>query len=189
MAGTHFVVDCVETSWHGKCKRWEETCNKLRRDQILAGLDDVDTKFSACDLKAKVIEDMKIALRNRTQTVAFHCKSCDRLGYYEGGLITICNLTFSKGQNTVNAVVFHEMIHAIGGTELDAEAFENHCYRGEGATAPLGDDFEKFKAFRGNFVNWDRETGRVTLRNTGQELNVNPDDFIEPPPGGGGGWF
>lgn len=41
------------------------------------------------------------------------------------------------------ATLVHELVHAIGGQELDSEAIENHLYRGQD-TDPDGSDFTKF---------------------------------------------
>ena len=89
-----------------------------------------------------------------------------------------------------DAIVFHEIIHSCGGTELDSEAFENHCYRNCGATAPTSDDFPKFRDDGGRWVNWNGSSGAVTTKD-GQALNVNNSGFVDPSPpsGGGGGWI
>jgi len=81
----------------------------------------------------------------------------------------------SQTQNRLNAVLFHEMIHAAGGTELDAEALENHCYAGAGANAPTLDDWAKFEGDGGEFVIWDSATGQLFVKiETGGS-------WIEPP--------
>jgi hypothetical protein len=50
-----------------------------------------------------------------------------------------------KGKPEAIAVLLHELIHSIGGTELDAEFFENVCCtKNEGAELPTPDDYPKF---------------------------------------------
>jgi len=185
---TWFRTRCVESNWYGGCERWEFTCNEGQRNAIFAALNDIGNKLNNCTLKG--ISNIISALRSKMDTVVFDCESCDLAGRFSDNEVAVCNGTFSSTQNRINAVVFHELIHAIGGTELDSEAFENHCYRGQGATAPTSDDFPKFRDDGGNFVNWDGTTGQVTLKSNGQALNVNAADFIDPsPPSGGGGWI
>lgn len=67
-------------------------------------------------------------------------------------------------QNRLTAVLFHEMIHAGGGTELDAEALENHFFAGAGASAPSGSDWSKFRSDRGNFILWDEPSCQLFVR-------------------------
>jgi len=74
------------------------------------------------------------------------------------------------------AVLFHELIHYCGGTELDAEAFENSCFTKEECAAPPGaEDFKDFekeiveKTVDGkkvrvtDFVIWNPATGEVRI--------------------------
>lgn len=87
------------------------------------------------------------------------------------GRIVLCRPLFALGQERVNAVVFHELIHVCGGYELDAEAFENHCFRRAGATRPTRRDFRLFRECRhagglraGKFVLWAPDSGRVFVK-------------------------
>ena len=96
--------------------------------------------------------------------------------------ICICDRGF-KGP----AVLFHELIHACGGTELDAEAFENNCFgSGDGAHGPKGKDFWKFvsenKRHRdqkgrdyvaSNWIIWRPKTGEKWINN-GDKDNPKP---------------
>jgi len=48
------------------------------------------------------------------------------------------------------AVLFHELVHVAGGSELDAEAFENLLFTtAEGAVPPTSDDWSSFTASQG----------------------------------------
>jgi hypothetical protein len=114
--------------------------------------------------------------------------------------VTICRPQ-TRTAAQLAATLFHEMVHSVGGTELDAEALENHFFNGAGATFPTDpDDFDDFRANGGDFVIWDQGTGQVFERCTaGGSWNSQPTvtrgvalavTFIDPtPPGGGGGWI
>lgn len=72
-------------------------------------------------------------------------------------------------QNRLTAVLFHEMVHGAGGTELDAEALENHFFAGAGATAPTGgtnanDDFPLFRSDGGSWIIWDEGTCELFVK-------------------------
>jgi hypothetical protein len=50
----------------------------------------------------------------------------------------------------LTAVLFHELVHVAGGSELDAEAFENLLFTpGEGAVPPTEEDWSSFAAQQG----------------------------------------
>jgi hypothetical protein len=113
--------------------------------------------------------------------------------------ITICPATFSSTQQRIVAVLFHELVHSVGGTELDSEALENHFFARGGATFPTSDDFPKFDSEGGEFVIWDKPSGNVFEKcesggswdsaptvTRGQQLGVNFPN--PPPPSGGGSW-
>ncbi len=90
--------------------------------------------------------------------------------------VIVCAGGFGAGQNRANAVLLHEMVHAAGGTELDAEAFENNCYGGRGATSPTADDFPKFRSDGGTWTIWDESTGQVfTKRREGGSWIGDPE--------------
>jgi hypothetical protein len=56
-------------------------------------------------------------------------------------------------------VLFHELVHVAGGSELDAEAFENLLFTvEEGAVPPTGDDWASFTAHKG-VGQWVKLTG------------------------------
>jgi hypothetical protein len=179
---------CVETAWHGGCERSVRTCSQSQIDRIIDSLNRIITKVDRCDLRG--LTDLKNCVRQANLNVVWKCDSrTDIFGVTSGNEITITALTFGSTDARFDAVVFHEIIHSCGGTELDAEAFENHCFRGAGATAPTSGDFPKFRDDGGRFVNWNRTTGAVTTKD-GQTLNVNNSAFIDPsPPSGGGGWI
>jgi hypothetical protein len=180
---------CVEEAWHGGCERSEPTCSQAQINAIFNALDGICDKIDSCDLDG--LNDLKDCLRRASENVVWKCGTLGDsiVGQTSGNEITLTPSAFGSSTSRFEAIVFHEMIHACGGTELDSEAFENHCYRGAGATAPTSDDFPKFRDDGGRWVNWNGSTGSVTTKD-GQALDVNAAAFVDPSPpsGGGGGW-
>jgi hypothetical protein len=179
---------CVEHAWHGGCERSVPTCSQTQVNAIIAALNRINTKVDNCNLSG--LTSLKNCVKNAHLNVVWKCASLGDsvVGQTSGTEITITPTAFASSTSRLEAIIFHEIIHACGGTELDSEAFENHCYRGNGATPPTNDDFPKFRDDGGHFVNWNGTTGAVTTKD-GQALNVNRPDFVDPsPPSGGGGW-
>lgn len=181
---------CVETGWHGGCNRSEPTCSQAQVNAIGAALDRIYLKVDGCNLRG--LDDLKNCIKRAHLDIVWKCGSLGDsiVAQSSGNEITLTPSAFSSTQCRFEAIVFHEIIHSCGGTELDSEAFENHCYRGCGATAPTSDDFPKFRDDGGRWVNWNGATGSVTTKG-GQALNVNNASFVDPnpPSGGGGGWI
>lgn len=182
---------CVQTAWHGGCERSVPTCNQTQVNQIAAALDRIYAKVDNCDLSG--LTDLKNCIKRSHLDTVWRCAtlSGNTVAQNFGDEITLTPSAFGSTQNRFDAIVFHEIIHRCGGTELDSEAFENHCYNGSGATAPTSDDFPKFRNEGGRFVNWNGSTGAVTTKD-GQGMNVNNAGFVDPSAssggGGGGGW-
>jgi hypothetical protein len=114
------------------------------------------------------------------------CENCDDpslQGFTVRGsdASTICGRFLdSSTRERIAAVVFHEMVHAAGGTELDAEALENHFFVGNGATAPTDSDFPKFRSDEGEFVEWDETTGELFELCLDQNYNVSRGARLDP---------
>jgi hypothetical protein len=180
---------CVEESWDGSCERSVATCNSTQTGQIFTALNNIQAKVDSCDLSG--LTSLKNCVSNAFANVVWKCGTLGDsiVGQTSGNEITLTPTAFGSSAARFEAIVFHEIIHACGGTELDAEAFENHCYSGAGATAPTASDFPKFRDDGGNFVNWNGATGAVTTNN-GQAMNVTNANFVDPSPpsGNGGGW-
>lgn len=169
-------------------------------DNSLRGIRPLYFRFGCNDVLVQ--RDLKNPVCSDTVTVVT-CVNAD-FTCIGTRVITICGFdrfTSSTGtfnQNRFNAVVFHELIHACGGTELDAEAFENHCFRGRGATPPDKSDRDNMRklVFRpfgsrgvriggslfmeGEFVLLNIATGEVFVKRIvngeirlGDKLNVN----------------
>jgi hypothetical protein len=179
---------CVQRAWHGGCERSVPTCNQTQVDAIGAALDRIYLKVDGCDLSD--LDDLKQCIKRAHLDVVWRCASLSgsTVAQTSGNEITLTPTAFASTTARFDAIVFHEVIHSCGGTELDSEAFENHCYRGAGATAPTSSDFPKFRDDGGRFVNWNGSTGQVTTKD-GQVLNVNTASFVDPSPPSGGGWI
>ncbi len=180
---------CLETGWDGGCERSELTCSSSQTSAIFTALNAIQTKVAGCSLTG--LSDLKDCLTNAFSSVVW---KCDTLGdsivaQSSGNEITLTPSAFGSTTARFEAIVFHELVHHCGGTELDSEALENHCYRSAGATPPTSDDFPKFRDDGGNFVTWNGATGALTTTN-GQALNTTASDFVDPSPpsGGDGGW-
>ncbi|MBI4537630.1 MAG: hypothetical protein HY712_06705 [candidate division NC10 bacterium] len=78
--------------------------------------------------------------------------------YTGAACIWICERTFREqrvmGTRRVAAVLLHELVHVLCGSELDAEAFEWLLFELDGATAPDGGDWESFRLYnmRGRWI-------------------------------------
>lgn len=178
---------CVSRAWHGGCEQSARTCSQAQINQIGAALCAINQKVNSCSLKG--LNQLKACLLNAFNTVVWRCGAASNpnaVAQSSGNEITLTPAAFGSTSARFEAIVFHELIHHCGGTELDAEAFENHCYAGSGATAPTSNDWAKFRDDGGNFVNWNGTTGTVTTT-AGDTLSVS---FVDPsPPSDGGGWI
>lgn len=179
---------CVSEAWHGGCEQTALTCNSTQINQIFTALCAINRKVNSCTLSN--LNTLKSCLTNAFSTVVWKCGNLGGsiVAQSSGNEITLTPNAFGSTTARFEAIVFHELIHHCGGTELDAEAFENHCYAGAGATFPTSSDWPKFRDDGGNFVNWNRTTGTVTTT-AGDTLGVS---FVDPsPPSGGGddGWI
>lgn len=139
-------------------------------DSIRNKLDEGSGKWG--DLPEDLREDLLDALRDTPirYRPAGDSKCPGTPGQVLNGEILLC-----PGAN--EAVLLHELVHVAGGSELDAEAIENHLYLTKN-TEPTYDDFEKFIAndspcafadgkkqlIVSNFVIWDPKGGKVWLQ-------------------------
>jgi hypothetical protein len=142
-----------------------EHCSPNERTMITNALNDIRTTIGTCipgdaaDLRQRINDMLASALL--IDCNAAGCAGLDGFTPVRGEFrVTVCPGPFGS-QNRTNAVLFHEMVHAAGGTELDAEAFENHCYAGRGAVAPTPGDFPLFRSDGGTWTIWDESTGEV----------------------------
>jgi hypothetical protein len=101
---------------------------------------------------------------------------------YTGGVsIWICERAFleqrRQGNRRVAAVLLHELVHLLCGSELDAEAFEHLLFATDGAMAPDAGDWEGFRAcnLRGRWVRIDtRRTPPQLTDHAGRRLGPFP---------------
>ena len=67
-------------------------------------------------------------------------------GYFDPATKNVRVSSDYEGCYAAVGILLHELIHAIGGTELDAEFFENECCSAKfGAELPCCGDFDKFR--------------------------------------------
>lgn len=193
-------------SWNGGGTQ-VPTCNLQQRTDILAALAAIQRLLNAWSLPC--LNNVRDRLQDRINcSLEINCSSgsdCSGLAGYTDSRgspkVTLCGGTTGGTMAGLTAVLFHEMVHSVGGTELDAEALENHFLGSAGATFPTEpDDFDKFRDEGGEYVTWDAATGNVFEKcveggswnsaptvTQGRQLSVS---FVEPsPPSGGGGWI
>lgn len=193
-----FTTHTEGGSWNGGGSD-VPNCSLSQRTAINAALADIQTKLNSWGLPC--LTGLRDSIQDMLNcSLEVDCDNdCDLNGYtYRGsGKITICPPTFADTQARINAVVFHEIVHAAGGTELDAEALENHFYTGNGATSPSSSDWDSFHDDGGEYVIWDEDSGDLFEKcvdsgswdegdtvTRGVELTPN---FNEPDGGGDGG--
>ena len=103
-------------------------------------------------------------------------KDADLLGHVEEqGYVMINSQAFSKmGRNRRAALMLHELIHSVGGTELDAEAIERWAYPDD-VTGPTEEDHVMFQRNpRGRYTTLDLNTFHVTLNRTKKVITRLP---------------
>lgn len=160
------------------------------------------------------VPDLRACLRGKFASIGIDCPdpaggSCAGLdGFQSGGTLSLCNTTPAR----IPALMFHELTHACDGRELDAEAVEQLCFNGNGATLPFGDDWDKFRsetdALDGNVIErvgrwfiWNSNTGQVWAKSSeGGDWHSSArvikgpqcfqsDSWIHAYPAAGGGWI
>lgn len=117
------------------------------------------------------------------------CASNKHVTFTPPNTINLCGDMFPD-QATTDAAVFHALVLSCGGTEIDAWAIENHCYAGHGTRAPNADERDNVlvpgstdlgnNKRRGAFVDWDGNTGLVTVTGSGAALSVDSQAYKIP---------
>ena len=146
-------------------------CSQQMRDDIVAAFNAIiDGSCLDC------FPGLREKLRDKFRTIEIDCTDddCDDLdGRTSGNKVLIC----VRSRPRIDAVLLHEMVHAVGGTELDSEAVEHACFNGNSATLPFGDDWEKFRDETdelndneiervGEFCIWNSDSGDVWGKDT-----------------------
>ncbi|MFB3818224.1 MAG: hypothetical protein ACE147_11220 [Candidatus Methylomirabilales bacterium] len=106
------------------------------------------------DLRATLLRFLSPARTPVVQVFLGTRATRGRWGCSSGYCIWIQPRTFrpSPGapRSRLPAVLFHELVHVAGGSELDAEAFENLLFTtAEGAVPPTSGDWSSFAAHQG----------------------------------------
>ncbi len=146
-------------------------------DDLTKLIQSIAGKLAAGDGKwGDLSEDLREALQDALRDTPIHYRPANdpkcpgTPGQVLGGEILLC-----PGAN--ESVLLHELVHVAGGSELDAEAIENHLYLTKN-TPPTYDDFEKFisvddpcaftdgkkQLVVSNFVIWDPASGKLWLQ-------------------------
>lgn len=182
MVVTSIVVrmERPEPKWHQSSPA--AGCTPAQIKAIVASLNRIYAKIDHCSLFG--LADLKKSLqRSHTKDCVWHRLDLgpgrDAITFAKQ--ITVNAASFDYTSARFDAVLFHEMIHRWGGTELDAEAFENHCFYGAGATAPTPTDFPLFRKAGSRFVDWNESTGEVRTKE-GQPMHVGKAAFIDRTP-------
>jgi len=152
-------------SWYGGGTEVPD-CNVDQRNAITRAFDAfIDRSCLDC------FPGLRSRLREKWKDIEIDCtdEDCKKLdGRQSGNSILICNTSATR----VGPVLLHELVHACDGTEMDSEAVEHACFVGNGATAPSGDDWDKFRSETdeldgnekervGEYVIWNSDTGEV----------------------------
>lgn len=157
--------------------KWDNSCSTARRERMVASFND----FMGHDTFKK-LPKLKKEITRRWDSVRIECgnnddpddEECDGLdGAWSDERILIC----VTSPRRIKPVLLHELVHDVGGSELDSEAVERAVFEGRGAEPPNGDDWEKFwedtetlngdETQRvGEFVIWDSSSGRVWVKET-----------------------
>jgi hypothetical protein len=121
-----------------------ENCSEPQQTAIQAALTGINGQVTgAC--KDKIGSDLQKCLEGKTGNIEVKCGggSCDEDSTVEGAAplggsyVRVCEQTFNNPER-LEAVLFHELVHSCGKDSEDkvAEACQNACYEGKGATAP-----------------------------------------------------
>jgi hypothetical protein len=157
----------------------------MRAYQLIMKCEWLETSFPT--LKSSIIQkwpDLLVECALGASKCAGLCGQWDS----KHKVLIMCTIS----EKYTGAVVMHELVHACGGSELDAETIERICFDGNGATPPMSVDFAAFckepnlsgqpTTHVGHFVVWDAASGETWVRDdsSGQVAKGKPlfqDDF------------
>lgn len=189
-------------SWRGGGTTVRDCSASMQRNIVDAFNDFIDDSCLDC------FPGLRSKLENKWDSIEIDCtdSDCSRLaGRRSGNKILIC----VRSRPRIDAVLLHELVHAVGGDELDSEAVEHACFDGSGATLPTSSDWDKFRSETGKldgneiervgeFVIWNSDTGEVWGKETegggwggGDPVKDSlcfQDDGWKHTYGNGGGW-
>lgn len=121
-----------------------ENCSSPQQTAIQNALTGINGQVTgAC--KDKIGSDLQKCLEGKRGNIQVKCGggSCDEDSTVQGAAplggsyVRICEQTFDNAER-LEAVLFHELVHSCGKDSEDkvAEACQNACYEGKGATPP-----------------------------------------------------
>lgn len=121
-----------------------ENCSSTQQTAIQTALTGINGQVTG-DCKDKIGSDLQKCLEGKTGNIQVKCGggSCDEDSTVQGAAplggsyVRICEQTFNNPER-LEAVLFHELVHSCGKDSEDkvAEACQNACYEGKGATPP-----------------------------------------------------
>jgi hypothetical protein len=121
-----------------------ENCSSTQQTAIQTALTGINGQVTG-DCKDKIGSELRTCLEGKTGNIEVKCGggSCDEDSTVQGAAplggsyVRICEQTFNDAAR-LEAVLFHELVHSCGKDSQDkvAEACQNACYEGKGATAP-----------------------------------------------------
>jgi uncharacterized repeat protein (TIGR01451 family) len=116
-----------------------QNCNTDQQAALRAALAGIARTKNTCAIGVGLLN----CLHQREENITIICGggSCNTNPRLEGealrngNWVRICEQTFNDAQR-LEAVLFHELVHTCNRNEQVAEACQNDCYAGRGATAP-----------------------------------------------------
>jgi hypothetical protein len=85
------------------------------------------------------------------------------------GFVVLDN--FIKSPDQLAPLLLQELMHSVGGTELDAEAYVAWIYPKHAREQPVTpQDFASFQEEGGKFTKWNKNTGKVTHLRTNKNI-------------------
>jgi hypothetical protein len=121
-----------------------ENCDSTQQTAIQTALTGINGQVTG-DCKEKIGSELRTCLEGKTGNIEVKCGggSCDEDSTVQGAAplggsyVRICEQTFNDPAR-LEAVLFHELVHSCGKDREDkvAEACQNACYEGKGATPP-----------------------------------------------------
>jgi hypothetical protein len=121
-----------------------ENCSSTQQTAIQTALTGINGQITG-DCKDKIGSELRTCLEGKTGNIQVKCGggSCDEDSTVQGAAplngsyVRICEQTFEDTER-LEAVLFHELVHSCGKDSQDkvAEACQNACYEGKGATPP-----------------------------------------------------
>src|SRR5262245_41910063 len=106
----------VDRNWHGGCDREVATCSQAQVDPIINSLRQTFTMVDSGSLRG--LNHLKRYRKRVEQDVDFKCRTLRDaiLGQTADKEVTLRPIAFDSTQSRFDAILFHELMHAGGGT-------------------------------------------------------------------------